>query len=124
MSRYPRETELLDLDLQREVAARIRDERQKMGWSVIRLANEIGVSESTLYDIESGRIACTMRNLHWLSKVFCVPIGYLIYGDRAKECECLELEKLIKDLDYGEQMRWVSAIQGFYKRRIEKNLSK
>jgi len=117
MGRFERDTAEYDRCLQIEVGERVRMERMKRGWSVIKLADMLEISESTLYDIESGRIGVTMRNLHWLSKYFALPVEYLMYGDEVRGCECAELADIFSDMDYKEKMCWVQAIRGFHEGR-------
>ena len=117
MGRFERDTAEYDRCLQIEVGERVRMERMKRGWSVIKLADMLEISESTLYDIESGRIGVTMRNLHWFSKFFSLPVEYLMYGDEVMGCECAELADIFSDMDYKEKMCWVQAIRGFHEGR-------
>lgn len=114
MGRFERDTAEYDRCLQIEVGERVRMERMKRGWSVIKLADMLEISESTLYDIESGRIGVTMRNLHWLSKYFALPVEYLMYGDEVRGCECAELADIFENMEYKEKMGWVRAIRGYH----------
>ncbi len=114
MEKYCRTTKESDLSLRKRIGLRIRVSREKRGMSVIELASLLEISESTLYGIERGDTACTVRNLYWISKILSVPMGYLIEGDSVMDCDCPELFFEIDKLDYGEKKRMAGVIRAFY----------
>ncbi|MBA2451953.1 MAG: helix-turn-helix transcriptional regulator [Chloroflexia bacterium] len=52
----------------------IKDLRAQRGWTQVDLANEVGVTPSTVYKWESGTVVPDIRRLRLLAKAFDVAI--------------------------------------------------
>lgn len=114
MSRFPRDTEEFDRALQKKIGERIRAARENRGISVSSLSIKLGISASTLYEIERGETACSMRNIYWICKHLSLSASYLMEGEGAKDCDCPELNEEIKKLDYGQKKKIAGVIRAFY----------
>ena len=75
------------------------------------------IAASTLYEIERGDTACSVRNAYWISEYLSVPVSYLLDGEKAVKCDCPELNEVIEKLDYGEKKRMAGVIRAFYESR-------
>ena len=124
MSRFPRDTEEFDRKLQVQIGERIRAAREDRGISVSSLSTKLGISTSTLYEIERGATACSMRNLYWICEHLSLSASYFLEGDRAMDCDCPELDEELKKLDYGEKKRIAGVIRAFYGGRPQKYLQR
>ena len=114
MSRFPRKTEEFDRKLQAEIGGRIRAAREDRGITASALAIKLDISASTLYEIERGDTACSMRNIYWICKHLSLSASYLMEGEGVKDCDCPELNEELKKLDYGEKKKIAGVIRAFY----------
>jgi len=56
--------------------------RKERGYTLEKLAREIGVSEALLCQWESGRYSPQLKRLLIIADVFCVTLDELIYGNK------------------------------------------
>ena len=66
------------------------------------------------YEIERGDSACSVRNLRLIAKSISVSTDYLINGEGIMDCDCPELNKEIKNLNYGQKKKIAGVIRAFY----------
>ena len=74
------------------VGERLRKARQAQGWSLTRLANEIGASPSHLSSMEHGRVGTSLRNATKVARALRVSLDYLMgfSDDRRSSKELLQ----------------------------------
>ena len=78
----------------KEIGLRIKTLRMKGNIYQTVLAKEIGVSQTHMSNIESGRAGITLENLVKMSNIFKCGIDEIIFGPRPKtEDKSLEILK-------------------------------
>ena len=65
------------------IGERIREERARQGWTVRRLAAEIGVSASLISQIETGKVQPSVNTLYALATELGLSIDSLMFPDGA-----------------------------------------
>lgn len=67
-----------------EVAASLRSERARKGWSREELANVSGVAASTLGTYETGKCGVSLENAWKLADALHLSIGHLVGRNEAQ----------------------------------------
>ncbi|MBO5021584.1 MAG: helix-turn-helix transcriptional regulator, partial [Clostridia bacterium] len=67
-----------------EVAARIKELRDIMGWSIIEMAEKTDVSEEVYNSYESGQVDIPFSFIHKCALAFNVELTELLEGNTAK----------------------------------------
>jgi transcriptional regulator with XRE-family HTH domain len=80
----------------KQLGQKIRDARQRSGFSQQQLANAIGVSDKTISAYEVGRVDPPLESLEKLSQATAHPIAYFI-GDMASDIEA-KLDRIAREL--------------------------
>ena len=68
---------------QLEMAARIREMREIIGYTVVQMAEKTGVSEEEYKRVEAGQVEPTFNFLHQCAIAFGVDINSLLKGHSA-----------------------------------------
>ena len=63
---------------------RVRELRKERGWRQLDLAEQAGISENYVSDVELGRKEVCLRTLDALSKALSTPIPELMKGIQTK----------------------------------------
>ena len=82
------------------IGARIKDLREKMGWTQQRLGDKIHVGKQTINGYESGYRGVSINSLLALSETFHVSTDYLLGKtkfDEGKDKQYLSLNGLKED---------------------------
>jgi len=83
-----------------DVGKRIKVLRQEKGWTVNKLANLSGVSQSYLRDIELGNKQPTVEYLSYICDALGVTLEYF-FADKEKEDELLSIIQTLSEEQYG-----------------------
>ena len=77
-----------------EVGARVRELRQKKGWTLDQLAGEVGVSKGSLSLLENGKARPAGLVMLRIANALDASVDYLLRGSAAlpKECEKTSVE--------------------------------
>ena len=62
----------------RYIAGRIRDEREALGFSQAELAIEVGVTRTSIVNIETGRQHPPVYTLYHIARALAVPVAALL----------------------------------------------
>lgn len=71
----------------KEIGLRIKTLRLKNNIYQTALAKEIGVSQTHMSNIESGRAGLTLENLVKMAKIFNCGIDEIVFGEEEKKQE-------------------------------------
>ena len=71
------------------IGGRMRLLRKGQGKTQARFAEELGISPSYLALIESGKRVASLEVLALVSKICCVTVDYLLFGDSAEDFDPL-----------------------------------
>ena len=71
----------------KEIGLRIKTLRLKNNIYQTALAQEIGVSQTHMSNIESGRAGLTLENLVKMAKIFNCGIDEIVFGEEEKKQE-------------------------------------
>jgi len=75
------------------VAANVRAERSRRGWTQEQLAEALGTARATVGHIETGRRAVTVDDLESLCRVLSIPLRRLFVGADASSLMVLRLDE-------------------------------
>jgi transcriptional regulator with XRE-family HTH domain len=67
-------------DICKALGIRIRQLRKERGWRQIDLAEEAGIHENYVSDIEKGQKEVCLRNLHTIAQAFDMKLVELVKG--------------------------------------------
>ncbi len=104
----------------KQIADRLRQARQSLGFTQAEVADVLGVHRPTISEIEAGRRAVTSEELHRLCKLYAMPVSQLLSGDAPTESD---VEKVLFRTATLEGPPARAAIRRFMERcRVEKEL--
>ena len=75
---------------QLEIGERIFQLRTEKKMSQARLADEVGVSNNSISNIELGKQMCTIETMHHFAHAFDTSIEFLLYGSSTDNGKVLE----------------------------------
>jgi transcriptional regulator with XRE-family HTH domain len=67
-------------DICKALGNRIRQLRQERGWRQIDLAEETGIHENYVSDLENGQKEVCLRTLHLIARAFHLSMADLLEG--------------------------------------------
>lgn len=103
-----------------QIAERLREARERLGFTQAEVADALGVHRPTVSEIEAGRRAVTSEELHRFCELYAVPLNQLLGGDAPREPD---VERVLFRTAASERPPVRAAIRRFMKRcRIEKEL--
>lgn len=104
--------------LDQEVGARLKARRKVLGWSLTKVADELGISYQQVQKYELGQNRIGASRLITFSKLYEVPITHFFLGlEEASKSETVEL-----DPDHLETARIFNAIPCDETKRTLKSL--
>lgn len=97
----------------KEIGLRIKTLRLKNNIYQTELAKEIGVSQTHMSNIESGRAGLTLENLVKMARIFDCGIDEIVFGTEAvKQDAGLEALKSCTMQDVLQALRMLKSIKG------------
>lgn len=103
-----------------QIAERLREARERLGFTQAEVADALGVHRPTVSEIEAGRRAVTSEELHRFCELYAVPLNQLLGGDAPREPD---VERVLFRTAASERPPVRAAIRRFMERcRIEKEL--
>ena len=102
MSKYTNKITQLTPDILREIGERVRERRVEVGMSVPFFADELGVSTSTVYKIQSGNTRMGIDEIYSIGRILKVSVDYLLYGEAVSVNNYLDPDGIFSRLDYKE----------------------
>lgn len=91
-----------ELQIKNILGRRIREERNKRGWTIEQLAEKVNLSPSFLGCVERGERALSIEKLYTISELFEVTTDSLIKGHFPYPSKAESMLLLVKDLDDHE----------------------
>jgi transcriptional regulator with XRE-family HTH domain len=92
----------IEINIKRTLGARIREERQKKGWTIEHLAECMDLSPSFLGSVERSKRALSIEKLYRASEIFSVTTDSLIKSELQYDSRTEAFNLLLKDLSYNE----------------------
>ena len=97
----------------KEIGMRIKTMRLKNNIYQTVLAKEIGVSQTHMSNIESGRAGLTLENLVKMVRIFDCSIDELVFGaTEAKQEQGVEVLKSCTMQDIIQAMQMLKSLKG------------
>jgi transcriptional regulator with XRE-family HTH domain len=88
-----------DRELKKQMGERFRQARQHIGLSQLELGNLLGLTQSNIARIETGRVFPRLSVCHYLRWHHTISLNWLITG---KGEMVLKDEDVVKKMDFGE----------------------
>ena len=92
----------IEINIKRTLGARIREERQKKGWTIEQLAECMDLSPSFLGSVERGERALSIEKLYRASEIFGVTTDSLIKSELQYNSRVEAFNLLLRDLNTNE----------------------
>lgn len=92
----------IDLNIKRTLGSRIREERQRKGWTIEQLAEHMDLSPSFLGSVERGERALSIEKLYRASEIFSVTTDSLIKSKLKSGSRVEAFNLLLCDLNDNE----------------------
>ena len=98
------------------IGKRIHETREKRGYAREGLAEQIGVSDGFLYEVETGRKGLSVENIYKLSQKLGVSTDYLIKGVQYNKHEdIMSLLDGYNEFEIEQMKNIILTISKFYK---------
>lgn len=82
-----------------QVGERIKELRKVHGYPRTQLAEQIGISEKFLYEIETGKKSFSADTLCGLAKALSVSCDYIMFGEDAERRGAASVWSVLEKLD-------------------------
>lgn len=79
--------------LYREIGNRVRAERESLGFSQVELAEEIGLTRTSVTNIETGRQRPPLSTLYSIANALGVSVFCLLPNNLTQEADCRRDER-------------------------------